>query len=267
VLDRWEQWNSGVKTFQCGFKRWTYDVVFGSADRAKFIELGTIVFRAPDRYRYRIDTMEVDGKYLPIGDSRADHWLCDGKSIWQYIAAKKQVKEYKLPLELPAGRVLDGPLAFAFPAAAFWNVFHSGSPSSPTPFPFAAHAKVLKQQYYIRVVTPADSPAEIWLEAVPHSGHVAACMCHKLVLIFKASDMSPYALRIVAPNAKDYTVYQFYDIAVNAFDVTVNGAPLSGKEASRPIVPPGWQIIPDNAPPTGQPLPLPGRGPLGDARR
>ena len=36
-----------------------------------------------------------------------------------------------------------------------------------------------------------------------------------MVLIFKASDMSPFALRIVAPNGKDYTVYQFFDVVVN----------------------------------------------------
>ena len=28
LLDRWEQWNARVKTFDCKFHRWIYDLVF-----------------------------------------------------------------------------------------------------------------------------------------------------------------------------------------------------------------------------------------------
>jgi TIGR03009 family protein len=264
ALERWEQWNAGVKTFQCGFKRWTYDVVFADPSKPlqpKFIELGTITFAAPDRCRFRVHAMEVGDTERPIEDSRAEHWFFNGESIWEYARSKKMVIEHRLPPELQGTRLVDGPLAFAFPATAIASLFHSGSSLPATPFPFAAHAKEIKQRYYIREVTPAGRADEIWLEAFPRSAELD-CLCHRMVLIFRASDMRPYALRIVAPNGKDYTVYQFYDFVLNAYDATVNGKPLSGDEELRPIVPKGWQLIPDSTPPAAGLLLTPPRRPL-----
>jgi TIGR03009 family protein len=245
VLDRWEQWNSRAKTFDCRFKRWVYDVAFGPPDQPRFVDLGTIKYTAPDRVLYRIDTMEKDGKELPIEDSRAQHWICDGKSIWQYDPQQKKVKETKLPPELPASRLVDGPLSFYFPVAflskmiAYWQ---PGPLSPATPFPFAAKAEELKQQYYIREVTPADQRNQVWLEAIPRPEKSVARLCHKLVLILNARDMSPFALRIVDVNGKDYKVYQFYDIVVN-------GPASRAVAASRPAVPFGWQMVLDDSPP------------------
>ena len=77
---------------------------------------------------------------------------------------RRQVKEHKLPPELQGGRLVDGPLAFGFPAALFSRIssfFHSGPPLPARPFPFAANAKELKQQYYVRIVTPADRRVDL----------------------------------------------------------------------------------------------------------
>jgi TIGR03009 family protein len=242
VLDRWEQWNSGVKTFQCRFKRWSYDVVFGPPDRPKFVDLGTITYAAPGRALYRVDTMEKDGKEVPIEDSRAQHWICDGKSIWQYDPQQKKVKETKVPPEVQASRLVDGPLSFYFPAAYLSKViaYLQPGPLSPaSPFPFAAKARELKQQYYIREMTPSDRRDQIWLEAFPRPGQPAARLCEKVVLILSARDMSPFALKIVASNRQDYKVYQFYDIVVN-------GPPSRAAAAFHPSAPVGWQMILDN---------------------
>ena len=219
VLDRWEHWNAQIKTFDCRFKRWNYEVAFGAPNQAKFIEIGTIKYASPDRGLFRLDSTEKDGKVSPIENARAEHWMCDGKSIWEYSPAKKQVIEHKLPPEFQGSRLLDGPLAFGFPVApvaGMLSFFQTGTPSPVSPFPFGANAKTVKQQYYIRTITPADPQDKIWLEAFPRPQKPTACLCQKLVLIFTARDMSPHALRIVQPNGKDYTVYQFYDIVVNA---------------------------------------------------
>ena len=40
-----------------------------------------IKYAAPDRGLFRIDTEEKDGKQVAIEDARAEHWLCDGKSV------------------------------------------------------------------------------------------------------------------------------------------------------------------------------------------
>jgi TIGR03009 family protein len=262
VLERWEHWNAGVKTFQCRFKRWVYDVVFGPADQPKFVDLGTIKYAAPDHASYRIDTTERDGKEVPIEDDRAQHWVCDGKSIWQFEAQQKKIKETKLPPELPAGRLVDGPLSFYFPAAYLSKVvaYLQPGPLSPaSPFPFAAKAKELKQQYYLREATPTDRPDQIWLEAYPRPKQFAAGMCQKMVLIFNSRDMSPFALRIVDPNGQNYKVYQF-------FDVVLNDPALVAANAFHPSVPSGWQMVPDDGPPARQTPPF-ARRPVGDGRR
>jgi TIGR03009 family protein len=246
ALERWEQWNAGVKTFQCHFKRWAYDVVLGPPNQPKFVDLGTIRYAAPDRALYRIDKAEMDGNEVPIEDYRAQHWICDGKSIWQYVPQQKKVKEAKLPPEVRASRLVDGPLSFYFPASYLSKViayFQPGPLSPASPFPFAAKAEELKQQYYIREATPAGQRDQIWLEACPRPKQFAAGCCQRMVLIINARDMSPFALKIVDPNGKDYKVYQF-------FDVVLNDPSLLAADAFRPNIPAGWQMIPDLAPAT-----------------
>ena len=168
LLARWEQWNAGAKTFDCRFKRWVYDAVFGRPDEPRFVELGSIKYAAPDRWMFRVDTTEENRKEVPIDPRRAEHWIFDGKSIVDFDHAKKQVVEHKLPPNLQGKRLIDGPLTFPmFSAGLFWWI--KGPPEPPTPGPFNAKAKDLKEQYYIREITPADKRDQIWLEAYPRS--------------------------------------------------------------------------------------------------
>jgi hypothetical protein len=254
ALDRWQQWNSRVKTFDCRFKRWVYDGLFGQRDRQagellpKSIELGTIRYAAPDQMAFRLDMTEKSGKESPIDASRAEHWLLDGKSVFDYRARQMQVLEHKLPDGVRAGDLADGPLSFGFPFALLSRMIFSLRPGTPLPtrpFPFSADAKGLQQQYYIREITPTDQRNQIWLEAFPRSQHIAGVLCQKMVLVFNAGDMSPFALRIVQPNGKDYTVYQFYGVVVND--------PASQTAAAlQPTVPPGWRLVRDEPPPVGK---------------
>ena len=179
-----------------------------------------IKYAAPDRGLFRLESSEKDGKETPIEDARAEHWICDGKSIWEYSPAKKQVIEHKLPPELQGKAIANSPL----------------------PFLFGAEAQKLKQRYFIRLVTPADVQGQIWLEAYPRYQQDAANF-HHAIFIITTQGMSPFALRVVQPNGKDYTVYQFYDVVVNDKLRMFKGDPF------RPFTPWGWQMIPDESPP------------------
>ena len=72
VLSQWEERNRNIKTFDCQFKRWVYDVVFGPADRPKFIDTGVIKFAAPDRGMIRADMTEKNGATVPIEDGSGE---------------------------------------------------------------------------------------------------------------------------------------------------------------------------------------------------
>lgn len=246
ILERWEQWNAGVKRFDCRFKRWTYDSVFGPRNEAKFVDFGEIKYASPNCSIYRADTTENGGKAAPIEDSRAEQWIFDGKSVVEFNHVKRQVIEHKLPPEWQNQRLVDGPLAFGFPGIVFSSLW--GFPTPPPPM-FGSDAKKLQEQYYIREVTPATNRGEqVWLEAYPRFQQIA-CNLHHLQLIFLKKDMMPVAMKIVQPNGKDYVVYQFYDIVVNGPSAS------AGDDPFHPATPPGWRKI-DASP---LPTPLPNR--------
>jgi TIGR03009 family protein len=197
VLNLWEQHNRDIKTFECEFKRWVYDLVFARRDRPlepKFIELGIIKYAAPDRGLFRIDKEEKEGKQAAIEDGRAEHWLCDGKSVYQYIPATKQVKEHRLPPELRGKAIANSPL----------------------PFLFGAEAQNLKQRYFIRLVAPPPGVNDqVWLEAYPRFQQDAGNF-RRATFIITAKDLSPIGLELIQPNGKDYVTYRFDEIVVNA---------------------------------------------------
>ena len=239
LLARWEQWNAGLKTFDCRFKRWTYDTVFGRPDEAAFVELGTIKYAAPDHGLFRVDTADENGKEVAIEPRRAEHWAFDGKSVFEVNSVKRQVIEHRRPRELQGSRLVDGPLSFLFPIGQLYCLTDAAEPNHP-PIPFGAKARDIKRQYYLRTITPADRRQdEIWLEAYPRSSGFA-CWYQKfqLKLIFSAKDMSPVAIQIVQPCGRgDYAVYRFYDISLNALPTP------PGDDPFHPAVPYGWQKI------------------------
>ena len=223
VLNLWEQRNRNTQTFDCQFKRWIYDVVNGSADRPEFVDIGVIRYAAPDRGMFRTDNTEQNGATVPIEDARAEHWICDGKSICEFNHVQKQLIEHKLPPELHGKAIANSPL----------------------PFLFGAEAKKLKQRYFIRIVTPADVKGQIWLDAYPRYQQDAANF-HHAQFIITVQKMSPYALKLIRPNEEDYAVYQFYNIVVNDPLRLFKGDPF---RASTPL---GWQKIVEEPPPPAQ---------------
>ncbi len=227
VLSVWEEHNRDIKRFDCQFKRWIYDVVFGPPDQAKFIDVGTIKYAKPDRGLFRIDsTVNKDGKEVGIDNARAEHWVCDGKSVFVYSPGKKQLIEQQLPPEMQGKAIADGPL----------------------PFVFGAEAKKLKERYWIRLLPP-DKKDQILLEAFPRHQQDTANF-HHAQFIITAEKMEPYALNIVQPNGKDHTVYQFFDTVVN------DPLRLFKVDPFRAPTPLGWQKIvqpaPTADPPTAQ---------------
>ena len=220
VLGLWEERNHNVKTFDCRFKRWTYDAVFGRPDQAKFIDVGAIKFAAPDRGMFRIDTtVNREGREVPIEDTRAQHWISDGKSIFEYNHVTHKVIEHKLPPEAQGKAISDTPL----------------------PFLFGSDAQKLRQRYFLRLITPPDVQGEIWLEAYPRFQQDAANF-HHAQFIITAQGMSPYALKLIQPNSKDCMVYRFFEVVVNDPLRMFRGNPF------RPALPSGWQATVEDSP-------------------
>ena len=220
VLQAWQQRSEGVKTFACKFSRWEYDEVFGPADTHRYLDEGQIKYASPDKGSFRVQTTEKSGNMVRIEPQRQEHWICDGRSVYEFNYVKKQLIQHKLPPELRGKAISDGPL----------------------PFLFGANAAALKQRYFMRIVTPQNvQNQQIWLEAYPRSQQDAANF-KRAELILTIKDMMPHALQIHSLNDKNRTVYQFHKIVVNDPLWFVKGNPFVA------LTPLSWEKIVEEAP-------------------
>jgi TIGR03009 family protein len=226
ALTVWEQKSQDVKNFSCSFVRWEYDPVFAKPNSDPNAPVNTdqgiLKYASPDKGVYRIvNKITAENKLEPVEQERADHWICDGKSVFQYIPKQKQLVEHKLPPQLQGKAIVDGPL----------------------PFLFGTDAQKLRQRYFLRLITPSDAQNQLWLEAYPRFQEDAANF-RRAILILTMSNMNPKALQIYQPNGKSRTSYEFYDIKINDPLWLLQGNPFQA------FTPRGWQKIIEEAPAT-----------------
>ena len=224
VLKTWEDKSKNVNTFDCSFVRWEYDPIFvkpnavPNAPASK--DYGILKYAAPDKGVFRVMYKDgPDGKQTPVEDDRADHWICDGKSIFQYIPKQKKLLEQKLPPEMQGKAIVNGPL----------------------PFLFGADAQKLRQRYWLHTITPPEIKNQIWLEAYPRF-QTDAANYQRAIVILSTPDMLPQGLQIFQPNGKSRTSYSFYDIVLNDPLRLFHGNPFQA------YTPRGWQKIVEDAP-------------------
>jgi TIGR03009 family protein len=217
VLQLWEKESDKIKTLSANFTVWEYGDPFGKAPstggppKLKREAKGEIHFAAPDRGSFR----ELEG-----GDQR---WMCDGTAIYEFNAKEKVLHEYRLPPELQGKAISKGPL----------------------PFVFGAKAEMMKQRYAMRIVTPADAQAQIWIEAWPRTQQDAANFNHVQVIL-DTKVMLPVAIRMYdidhSPESQKFKVYAFAN-------TKVNGAWEQLKNLfNKPTTPPLWKRVVENAP-------------------
>lgn len=215
VLQAWEQQSGKIKRFECDFNRFEYSRVF--AETAKkdpnqpvHMDQGKIMYEWPDKGRFEVLRELVDGK--PIEGQRAERWITDGRSIFEYDFTKRQLTEHRLPPELQ-GKMSEGPL----------------------PFLFGAKAETLKRRYFIRLVTPPNVQGQVWLEAWPA---FAGADFQRAEVILTLPAMQPYALQLHQPN-HDRTVYQFTGVKINSRPLLQ----LLGSDPFLPTTPLGWKKV------------------------
>lgn len=155
MLDFWEQKTSGIKTLECEFARWVYDPQFGPKEDAKTFTTGEIRYAAVDRGMIReAKVYDFDEKQKKAGvkwpykereDAIGEHWVCDGKSVFEFSHKTKELVEVKLPPNMQGNAIADGPL----------------------PFMFGAKADKIKQRYWIREIPRTAKEQPYQLELIP----------------------------------------------------------------------------------------------------
>jgi TIGR03009 family protein len=235
ILQMWENTSKEIKTFDSPFERWEYDPVFGPAGVPFIKSKGQLSYSKPDKGSFKINDIQrylqkdpaQPGTYEPQKQEVGEHWVCDGKAIFQYNHEKKQLVVSPLPEHMRGQAIVDGPL----------------------PFLFGAEADKLKARYWIRCRESTEK--QIWLEAFPRTQEDAANYHHVDVMLNRKT-MMPAAIQVHMPNGRNSSVYMFNE------KPNVNGAldALFGSLFSSPRTPLGWTRVveePPTAPQATQP--------------
>jgi TIGR03009 family protein len=247
VLMAWQQQSAKVNTFKCDFQRWEYNLVFGpSRDIPLNKNKGELSFGRPDKGSFRITEIntwketpappgqpapaEKIGTWAPQPNAIGEHWVCDGKSVFEYRHDQKHLVERRIPQHLQGQAIVDGPL----------------------PFLFGADANKLKARYWMRV-EQKQNQAQIWLVALPKFQAQAADF-RAVEVILDRQRLLPTHMQVHLPNG-DRHMYTF-DIA----SATIN-SPLQKLQAlfQLPRLHPGWKHIVEQMPveQAAQPGPAP----------
>lgn len=236
VLDAWQLHSGKIATFKCSFERWEYNVAFGPAPNIPLNkDKGEVSYSRPDKGSFQITQVakfqaqpnqpgqqplaQPQGAWVEQPDAIGEHWVCDGKAVFEYRHNQKQLVERPIPPHLQGKAIADGPL----------------------PFLFGAEAPKLKQRYWMRIEQQPNQN-EIWLIAKPKAQAQAADFSEVQVILDRER-MLPKAMQIQMPNGSRH-VYLF-DIA----NSQVNGT-FARLQAlfTRPRVPAGWKRVVEDMP-------------------
>lgn len=242
LLNAWEKSSAEVKTFKCNFARLEYDSVFGPEGKAKTDCSGELKFAAPDKGLFHVTEIRnynpMTGEYIVAKGQFGEHWVCDGKSIFEFDHAQKKLVERELPPEMQGKAISEGPL----------------------PFVFGAKADDLRKRYYIKIVPFAEG--QILLDIYPKLRNDAANYS-KIELILLQDGLMPYAIKIYdpRPGSKNFTVYTF-DVKNGLMNRIWD---MFARDFSRPALPSGYEYKKYTAAemriggplPEGTPLPQP----------
>ncbi len=235
VLDQWEKQSSQVSTFYCKFTRLAYDPVFGpGASQHKHEESGVVSYQKPDKGSFQIKKVKAwdaaKQEYLENPNIIGEHWVCDGKSVFEYKNEQKLLVERPIPPNMQGKSIVDGPL----------------------PFLFGAEAAKLKARYWMRIDHRSEEN-QIRLVAAPKRQSDA--MNYRFVeLMLDKQKMLPVAMQVHLPN-QSRAVYTF-DIAGAKVNNRINQ--LWNQMFQTPRTPLGWKKVVED--PTTQQMAQPNQG-------
>jgi TIGR03009 family protein len=234
TLQEWERTSANVQTFSSEFERWEYNNVFGAQkDEPMVKSTGNLSFSKPDKGSFKIEKInrwtqpdpataapDAKGDWVHQPHEVGEHWVCDGKAVYEYNHRDKQLQVLTIPPEMRGQGIVDGPL----------------------PFLFGAKANELMNRYWIR--TEQSGPADIWLKAYPRRLSDAANYKSVDVMLDRKT-MQPKAIRVELPSGQEQHLYMFKNPKINEKNL---GTWFSGL-FSAPRTPLGWKrVMADEAP-------------------
>jgi len=229
ILKYWEWRSNKVQRYRCRFKRFEYDPVHVPDPRVFFSYAeGAIKYAAPDKGLFKVDNSSqvvlplVQGekpKYERRDPELNEHWVCDGKAIFEFNGRAKQLIKRDLPPEMQGKEIAQGPL----------------------PFLFNAKAADIKQRYWVRALDRPPKQKTWHLEAFPKTQQDAADFLKIHIIIAADEDELPEAIILFHRN-KARTTYAFEQREEN-WSVVIEKLNLFHREFFEPKAPSGWTKV------------------------
>lgn len=204
LLAYWEFSTRNIERYECEFQLWRYDPVFGPQDPntpAEWSE-GVIKYESPDRGFYQVQKSKLYRRPQQEGeqptwvtrDIPGDHWVCDGKALFEFDWNRKTLIKRALPPNVQGVNIANGPL----------------------PFLLKAKAAQIKSRFWVRSL-PSKRTDEYRVEAYPKRREDAANF-HKLHIVLN-QEYRPTGLIIYNPGFRPdrpaRTTYDFNNIKLN----------------------------------------------------
>jgi TIGR03009 family protein len=252
VLQYWEARSETIKTFECKFKRWDYDPVFGPKNEAKTYAEGSIKYAQPDKGLFRVEKLHAYAPPAKAGDppsyvqqdpSFGEHWICDGKQVFAFEAPKKQLTVTRLPPEMQGRAIVDGPLPFLF-----------GAKAQTIQARYWIHGLAEQQKKDLLKSLPGGPEAYFCLEAVPKARQDAQNFS-MVWIVLDNSEFLPQIIQVFAPNFNPQTnpsrqTYVFFDRKASdqasiatAIGKGFDPLGLFHREFFEPKLPTGWKKV------------------------
>jgi TIGR03009 family protein len=239
ILDKWQIESAKVNRFRCQFERREFNRAFGPAEGVPlFRNQGELSFEKPDKGSFQITQInkwqfspvppgqpapqQRTGNWVPDPAAVGEHWVCDGKYVYEYRHDQKQLVVRPIPAELQGRGIVDGPL----------------------PFLFGAEAAKLKARYWLREDEDfaAKNPTELKILALPKF-QADAANYSKVIVVLDKEKMLPSDMLVQFPNG-DYNVYTF-----DLKNAKINDAWEQMKKwFSMPELLPGWKRVEEQMP-------------------
>lgn len=242
VLAMWEAQGAKIKTFRCPFTKWTYNSLSPRADMHFSEESGALSYEKPDKGSYKIETVKQwkfdpippgqppqpnaprTGKYVamtPKDGVVPDHWVSDGKSIYEYRHLAKQLVVSPIPADMQGEDIVNGPF----------------------PFLFGAKAADLKRRFWMRPHANPDKTL-IHLVALPKT-RVDAANYKAVEIMLDRQTFLPRAMQIHLPVGDRETGREVFSFDLAKVEVNARTNPLWQALFQSPRTPWGWEKVVD----------------------
>ncbi len=248
VLAKWQKDSDAVTSFYCDFERYQHVAMLGPADGRPYKqEKGKLGYTKPDQGSIKITehlvwtpqqqaaapnapaaqpepNKPVQGTYeVPKdGDGKpepGEHWVSNGKNVYQYKSRDKQLVVTPIPPQLQGKQIVDGPL----------------------PFLFGADTKKLKERFWLRPAAQLCNEKLIGIHAKPKRQQDAANYSDVWVVLRNepGKKLIPAGLRILHPD-KSWHEYRF-DLKNAQINPVFAG--MFAKLFQEPRTPLGWKRV------------------------